>query len=219
MKATLKILLPIPIFICILVFITPAISQVKIDHARIDSLQTVLSEIPGNDTSRVRILKSLSKLYLHKDARQSINYAQEAVEQSERLNLPADAMIYVYMAKAYSRIPDNENALSNFKTALSIAEEQKDTSSMATVHNATGIHYYNLRNVPAALYEFNKAIEYGQMLQERQILADAWFGKALAYNTFEEFKGMNDALQQYLAFADTNKEQRKIITCNIFNRR
>lgn len=210
MKATYKTLYPLLISLNILVFIIPAISQVKIDHSTIDSLQTVLSEIPGNDTSRVRILKSLSKLYLYKDARQSINYAKEAAELSEKFNLPADAMIYVYMAKAYSRIPDNENALSNFKTALSIAEGQKDTSSMASVHNAAGIHYYNLRNVPAALYEFNKAIEYGQMLDDRQVLADAWFGKALAYNTFEEFKGMNDALQQYLAFADINKEQRKI---------
>jgi tetratricopeptide (TPR) repeat protein len=188
----------------------PAFSQVYINQSKIDSLQAVLTEIPDKDTSRVTVLKSLSKLYIYKDARQAIQYAREAIDLSVKLKMPADAMIYVNMARAYSRIPDKEKAESTFNLALSIAEERKDTAAMAWVHNATGIHYYNLRNVPSALFEFDKAIEYGQALNDRKLLAEAWFGKALAYNIFEEFKGMYFALQQYLAYADFNTEQRRI---------
>jgi sensor histidine kinase YesM len=184
--------------------------QPPFNQSKIDSLQTVLSNFQAKDTAKITLLKSLSKLYIYKDARQAIQYAQQAIHLSEKLEMPVDAMIYVNIARAYGRIPNNEKALASLKTALAVATEQKDTLDMAWVHQAAGIHYYNLRNVPSALYEFDKAIEYGQILNDRKILADAWFGKALAFNTFEEFKGMNHALQQYLAFADYNSEQRKI---------
>lgn len=48
-------------------------------------------------------------------------------------------------------------------------------------------------------------------LNDKKIIADGWFGKALAYNIFEEFKDMFDALQQFLSFADFNQEQRRIL--------
>jgi len=85
--------------------------------------------------------------------------------------MPPDAMTYVYMARAYGRIPDNENALSHYKTALSIASVQKDTATLAWIHSAIGYYYYNLRNVPASISEFEKEIEYGQALNDRKIIA------------------------------------------------
>jgi tetratricopeptide (TPR) repeat protein len=200
------------ICLCLLIIMPgkTVFSQVYVNQSKIDSLHVLLNKIPDKDTSKIGVLKSLSKIYIYKDARQAIRYAKEAVDLSEQLKTPSDPMTYVYMARAYGRIPDNENALSTFKTALTIAESRKDTTTMAWVHNAAGIHYYNLRNVPSALFEFDKAIEFGMILNDSKILADAWFGKALAYNTFEEFQGMYNALQQYLVFADFNAEQRKI---------
>jgi tetratricopeptide (TPR) repeat protein len=194
----------------VFLFIFPAFSQVIISQSKIDSLQTVLNNTSGQDESRISVLKALSKIYIYKDARQAIGYAEEAVNLSEKLKIPVDPMIYVYMARAYGRIPDQENALASFKSALSIATIQNDTVSIAMVHNALGFHYYNLRNVPSSLMEFNKAIEYGQALNDTLILSEAWFGKALAYNIFEEFKGMFDALNQFLVFADPNTDQRRI---------
>jgi len=185
-------------------------AQVWDYDARIDSLQSTLQQLPKNDTAKIDILNSLSKLVLYKDARQAKKYALEAVDIAENNSIPVDPILYISIARAYSRIPDHENAIVSYKTALEIAAEQKDTLVMASVHNATGIHYYNLRNASSALLEFNKAIEYGIVTNDRKLLAAAWFGKALVYNTFEEFKGMYNALQQYLNYADANKEQRKI---------
>jgi sensor histidine kinase YesM len=198
------------ICLIIIIFNLPAFSQVKISQFKIDSLQTELSNTSRNDTVIVPLLKSLSKIFIYKDARQAIAYAREAVDLSEKLKMPLDAMIYVYMARAYGRIPDNENALSNYKTALSVASVQKDTVTLAWIHSALGFHYYNLSNVPPAITEFDKEIEYGQALNDTVIIADGWFGKALTYNIFEEFKSMFDALQQFLVFADYQHEQRRI---------
>lgn len=188
----------------------PANSQAVIKQSTIDSLQTELSHTSRNDTAIISLLNALSKIYIYKDARQAISYAREAIDLSGKFKMPQDAMTYLYMARAYSRIPDNENALANYKTAVSIAAVQKDTATLAWVHSAVGYYYYNLRNVPASISEFEKEIEFGLALGNNKIIADGWFGKALAYNIFEEFKGMYEALQQYLIFTDFNLEQRRI---------
>jgi len=210
MNATYRSLYRVLFSLQISIFVWPAFSQVQLNQFKIDSLEKVLQNTSRNDSAVVPLLKTLSKINIYKDARQSIRYAQEAADLSEQLKIPVDAMIYVYMAKAYGRIPDNENARRSFNTALTIATVRKDTVSMAWVHNTAGIHYYNLRNVPSALYEFDKAIEYGLSLNDSKILAEAWFGKALAYNILEEFQGMFNALQKFLIYADAQHEQRKI---------
>lgn len=189
---------------------TPAFSQSLVKQSFTDSLQAELGKTLRNDTAIVPLLTSLSKAYLYKDARQSIRYAQEAVDLSEKLGMSPDALPDLYMARAYGRIPDNENALSHYKIALSIASAQKDTSTLAWIHSALGYYYYNLRNAPPAITEFEKEIEFGIDLNDSVIIADGWFGKALAYNIFEEFKSMFDALNQYLIYADFHHEQRRI---------
>jgi tetratricopeptide (TPR) repeat protein len=188
----------------------PSFSQPSVKQSLLDSLQTVYNNTSRNDTAFVAILKSLSKVYLYKDARQALRYAQEAADLSEKLGMPPDADIYLNMARAYGRIPDNENALSHYKTALSIASAKKDSTSMAWIHGALGYHYYILRNVPASLSEFEKETELGEALNNRKIIADGWFGKALAYNIFEEYKSMYDAFQQFFIYADFNQDQRRI---------
>jgi tetratricopeptide (TPR) repeat protein len=188
----------------------PSYSQSSVKQSLIDSLQAVYNSTSQNDTAIIPVLKSLSKIYLYKDAHQSLQYAQEAVEVSKRLGMPPDPIAYLYIARAYSRIPDNENALSYYYSAVSTASAQKDTATLAWIHSALGYHFYNLRNVPASITEFDKEIEYGHALNDKKIIADGWFGKALAYNTFEEFKSMYEAFQQYFTYADFQTEQRRI---------
>ena len=184
--------------------------QVTINQSKIDSLQASLNNTGTKDTARITVLKSLSKLYLYKDPRQAVSYALEAVALSEEFHLQANPMLYVYMARAYGRIPDLEKSLQYYKTAYAIASTQKDTMSLAWVHNATGIHYYNQRNVPAALLEFDKAIEYGELLHDTTLLAEAWFGKVLTYNIFEELQSMYSSITRYLVYANPQTEQRRM---------
>jgi tetratricopeptide (TPR) repeat protein len=185
-------------------------SQYTGSSIKTDSLERLLRAIPSGDTARISILGTLSKLYVYKDARQAAAYAQEAVELSGRHHLSVNPGLYVSMARAYGRIPDLEKSLASFKTALALATEQMDTTIMAAVHNATGIHYYNQRNVPSALLEFNKAIEYGEILGDSVLLSEAWFGKILSYNIFEELDGMYASIQNYLRFADPVNGDRRL---------
>lgn len=185
-------------------------SQVRINQAKIDSLETVLRRTPASDSSKVTVLQNLAKLYLYKDARQAVQYAREAVMASEETKIQVNPMIYVYMARAYERIPDLESASSAYKSALAAATGRKDTVSLAWVHNATGFHYYNQRNVPAALVEFNKAIEYGEYLKDSIILSEAWFGKVLTSNIFEDLDGMNYSIRNFINYADSTKDQKRI---------
>jgi tetratricopeptide (TPR) repeat protein len=197
---------------CQIIFLSalPGFSQISFSQSKIDSLLSVINSKTRTDSSMIGDLKSLSKLYLYKDAKQSILFAQQAVELSSRIKIPVDPMIYIAMARAYGRIPDYEQAMTNYKTALTLAVEQKDTVSMAWTHNATGYHYYYQRNVPSALFEFNKAIEYGEFLKDTLILSEAWFGKVLTYNIFEEFPGMYSSIQQYFIYADPLTEQKRM---------
>ncbi|MCK9399037.1 MAG: hypothetical protein M0Q51_03440 [Bacteroidales bacterium] len=94
----------------IIIFGWPAFSQPKDNQTLIDSLESALQQTTRQDTARVLLLAKLGKLYIYKDARQAISYAQEAVDLSEKLKIQPDAMTYLYMARAYGRIPDNENA-------------------------------------------------------------------------------------------------------------
>jgi len=187
-----------------------AFPQVTMNQSGIDSLEKMLISFPVKDTARISVLKSLAKLYIYKDARQAVNLTREAVQIAEEHEMAVNPMIYVYMARAYGRIPDLEKALPAYKTALSLATEQKDTVALGWVHNATGFHYYNQNNVQAALLEFNKAIEFGEIIHDTLILADAWLGKVLTYNTFEELTGMYSSIMKYLVYADPEKEQRRL---------
>lgn len=210
MNPIYKYLVSILFSLQMVIFAWPASSQSKISQALIDSLQTLYKLTSRNDTAIVSVLRSLSKVYIYKDAHQAIEYAKEAADLSEKFGMPPDALTYLYMARAYGRIPDNESALSHYKNALSAASVKKDTTTLAWIHSALGFHYYNLRNVLASLSEFDKEIEYGQALKDNKIIADGWFGKALAYNTFEEYKSMYEAFQQYFTYTDFYKEQRRI---------
>ena len=182
----------------------------KNPEKKTDSLVNVLNTMATGDTARIPVLKSLSKILLSKDARQTLDYCDELIGISETNHLPVDPMVFLTKARAYSRIPDNEKALANFKTAMTLAMEKKDTASIAWIHNGTGYHYYALRNVPSALFEFNKAIELGIILKDTMLLSDAWFGKVVTYNIFEELEGLQNSINQYLLYADSVTEKRRL---------
>jgi len=185
-------------------------AQNSFSQAKIDSLSTVVSSKERSDISLIKDLTELSKLYVYKDAREAIRLAGKAVELYKDHKQPVDPMLYVFIARSYGRIPDFENAFANYKTALALATEQKDTASMAWVHLSTGMHYYNQRNAPSALFEYNKAVEYGEILNDSLILSEAWFGKILSFNIFDELTGMYNAIMQYLKYANPKVEQRRM---------
>ncbi len=199
------------IFVLTAMFCIPhTCGQSRANQHRIDSLQSLLDLTSANDPQKIIILKDLMKSMINKDAKLAVEYGEQAVAIAENLDLPVDPMIYVYIARAYDRMPDNDKALSGFRTAMILATAGKDTLTMAKIHNATGFHFYNLRNVPAALLEFNKALDYARIINDTSVISEAWFGKVLSYNIFEEFDGMFAALQQYIMFADTSTEKRRL---------
>jgi tetratricopeptide (TPR) repeat protein len=210
MKATQGMICRLLLGLHIIAFGLPSFSQLQISQSTIDSLEKKLQSTSRQDTAIIPLLKSLTKIYLYKDAKQSIDYAREAVELSEHFKKPVDPLIYMHMARAYARIPDDENAIVTFKTAISTATAQKDSLSMAWIYDATGYYYYSVRNVPSALLEFDKAIEFAHALNDTAILSEAWFGKSLAFTVFEEYDSTNNAVQQYLIYADAKHEQRRM---------
>ncbi len=210
MKATHGMFYRLLVCLHLVAFALPSFSQLQIGQSAIDSMETRLRSSSSRDTAIIPLLISLTKIYLFKDAKKSIEFAREAVNISEKLKKPVDPMIYMYMARAYARIPDDENAVASFKTAISAAAAQKDSLSMAWIYDATGYYYYNIRNVPFALTEFDKAIEYAHTLKDTVILSEAWFGKSLAFTVFEEYDSTYGAVQQYLIYADPKHEQRRL---------
>jgi tetratricopeptide (TPR) repeat protein len=199
------------LFINILIFITlNSFSQSSFNEVKADSLLSVTGNKSQKDTSIIRDLKALANMYIYKDSKLAVGFAERALEIAAHNQVKPDPMLYLIMARAYSKLPDFEKAISTYKTALAVASDEKDTLALAWVHTATGFHYYNLRNVPSALIEYNKAIEYATTLKDTTILSEAWYGKVLTYNILEEFQGMYYAIQQYLLIADSKKQQRRL---------
>jgi len=102
---------------------TDGFGQTRNPEKKTDSLVNVLNTMATGDTARIPVLKSLSKILLSKDARQTLYYYDELIGISETNHIPVDPMVFLTKARAYSRIPDNEKALANFKTAMTLAME------------------------------------------------------------------------------------------------
>ena len=193
----------------LMLFILAANGQKGHEKRIIDSLELQLAMKVSSDTSRIPILKNLSKLYLFKDARKSIEYAQKGIDLAKANVLPVDPQFYLFQARGYARVPDNEKAESHFMLALETAQMQRDSSSMASIHIYLGFYNYNLRRAPVAISQFKEALKIGEALDDNQIQGEAWFGIGISYYIFEDMENMYQSLVEYLALADSEKDKRR----------
>lgn len=194
----------------LILIVTQASGQWKFDQREVDSLELQLAMKASSDTSRIPVLVNLSKLYLFKDARKTIEYAQDGIDLAKANLLPVDPHLYLLQARGYARIPDNERAEAHFRQALEAAQTQQDSSSLASVYIYLGFYYYNLKRVPNAILNFQEALKIGEALQDRITQAEAWFGIGISYYIYEDMDNMYQALVKYLALADFDKEKRRI---------
>ena len=85
MNKTIKLVLQLILGTAV-IFPAIAPAQSRVNEAKIDSLHTVINQLPENDTGRIDILKSLSKLYLYKDARQAVLFGQQGTQSGDGLD-------------------------------------------------------------------------------------------------------------------------------------
>jgi tetratricopeptide (TPR) repeat protein len=192
------------------VCLSPAFGQFSFDQRIADSLEQELASGMLPDTARINVLVGLSKVYLYKDARRSIDYAQQGIDWCKSNRLPVDARLYLFQGRGYARIPDNEKAENLFNMALRESQEQLDTVNEGWVYISLGFYHYNLRNVPAALTYFNESLKIGEKLNDKRILGESLFGIGVTYYIYEDLENMYQSLLNYLAVADFSKEQRRI---------
>lgn len=188
----------------------PAVSQPHFNERAADSLEALLSGKSQLDTSRVSIYLMLSKLYVYKDARKAIAFATEGINLSLKTGITPHPMLYLHQARAYARIPDFSQAERLFDQALSVAENQHDSLNLASIYLAKGWHYYNRRNISLSLQAFSNGLRIGEILQDKTIQGDAWFGTGLVYYIFEDFGGLRTSILKFLSLADHNTQQGRI---------
>jgi tetratricopeptide (TPR) repeat protein len=194
-----KMLKTLFIFLFI-IFITNSYGQVNID-----SLSQKL-EVTKLDTSRLQILKLLSKEIVESDPQKALVYAEEGLEISKKLNNPSDmAAIYLLLGVISHYEGNYDLALEYYNESLSICESIKDSLGIAK-----GLH--NIGVVSKVKGDYDKSLEfYFKALTINEGLRDGeGIAKTLSViaNVYNEQKNYDLALKYYFRAMEQDKKRK-----------
>lgn len=200
MKNSLKYIFTLSLLIVFFEFCFP---QNKI----IDSL-TVLVKNDKADSSKVEHLNALAWQYLMiGSADSTISLANRVLLISQTLpkNEQANRIVhtYGYLGMAYSDRGDFSTSLTNFFKALSIAEEMKDSRTIASNSGNIGSVYGRIGEFDKALEYFFKALKIGEETKNKKTIANNLGNIGNIYDYKNDYQ---KALEYYFKALDIQKE-------------
>ena len=188
----------------------PVLGQSVLKPVNTDSLLELLVRTPAQDTGRIALLKSLATHIVYKDARKATAYAREAIDLMEKNGMKPDPKTFIFLGKAYDKIPDLKNAVEAFRRAIAIAQEQKAPEKLIAAYEALGWHFYRTQELSSSILNFEMALETAELIQFKQGTADATFGLALVYTVMEDRETQYRLLTKYIGLANPDRDQRRI---------
>jgi serine phosphatase RsbU (regulator of sigma subunit)/Tfp pilus assembly protein PilF len=179
------------LLLCVFAFFT--LNLAAQDQVKIDSLTNLLVTVSEED--RYNILIDLSLELARPDPAQALEYADEAITLTRRLdkaNLEIEAIINKGII--YERSRDDENALKTFLDALEVSEEKQYKKGRAVALYRIGRSY-------AFQYEHGQAEDYlSQALQLAREIKDGELEGMILFNQGDNLSYMNkfdDAVVKY----------------------
>ncbi len=119
-----------------------------------DSLKSAIELMP-EDTTRVKSLLQLSKIYLNSEVKDALPYAMLARDLSARLEYErGSALAFKYIGIAFYQRSMYVEAMENWRQSLSYFEKLNDIAGIANIQSNIGAIYQNQGNESKAL-EFN----------------------------------------------------------------
>ena len=167
----IRLLLQPAFTICFILLFQFLFSQ----NSKIDSLHALL-KTDKEDTNKVNHLNKLFGDYIYSSPDTALNYAQQALKLSEKINWKKGiANSFGNLGVCYRLKADYPKALDYYLKALMIDEELKDKSGMTKRLGNIGTVYSQQADYPKALDFYLKALKMAEELGDKNIEAK-WLG-------------------------------------------
>jgi len=164
--------------------------------AVMDSLFSIL-KTSGEDTSRVKILNSLSgQFWQLADYQQALSYANQALLLAEKLSYAkgiADA--YHYLGNIHGNQGKYELALKNYFRSLQIRKKMDDKKAMAASCNNIGNMYWYQGKYEQAMNQYMKSLKLKEKTGDRDGMAYSYNNIGMIFHLQGKYES---ALKNYL---------------------
>lgn len=194
------------VFIAISPFTDTAMAAQQ--HRILDSLQRLVIVQSGKrpDTQIVNALNTLSRLYRSVNLRQSIQYAQQALQQAHTLQYREGiALGWQNLGVAYRFMGNIPLALEHYQKALQIREQMGDRKGNANIRNNIGLALWHQGKYEQALTEHLLALKIREEIRDTAGISSSLNNVGIIYEKHQQWE---KALHYYsLALAiDTRLE-------------
>jgi len=167
-KTILTLLLLLSVFI---------IDTLQAQNAKFDSLQNLLNTHITEDTVKVTLLNKIAESVYTNDSVKAYNYANKAVELSDRLNYKkgkAESLYLIGTSLSYNK--SDRLALTYYLKALNVAEDINYKHAISKYLIACGISYASIGNISEATTCYMRARRIAVELNDLSLVT-----KSLAY--------------------------------------
>jgi serine phosphatase RsbU (regulator of sigma subunit)/Tfp pilus assembly protein PilF len=185
MKLSLRIILTF-------LFFAFTAAQLRADNR--DSLIAELNKA-GQDTNRVIILTKLANTVGKGYFKESLAYAREAFELSEKLGFKRGMQKALNITgNLYDDNGDFLTALDYYIKSLRKAEEINDKAAIAAAYNNIGVNYFKLNNLPKALENHLLSVKIKEEINNRKGLSASYNNIG---NVYKKMDDLDKALEYY----------------------
>jgi tetratricopeptide (TPR) repeat protein len=158
-------------FSCFFLILLPVICAAQQSPA--DSLKKIISS-EKDDTNKVNTLIELSKNFLSTDAKQALQYANQANVLAEKLNFQnGKGWALKKIGQAYNQQSDYVNALQAWKEALAIFSTTGNKVGASNMLNNIGVIYYNKSMEDSAQDYYLKSLKVAEEIKDTLRIATA----------------------------------------------
>ncbi|OYT13386.1 MAG: hypothetical protein B6I19_05455 [Bacteroidetes bacterium 4572_114] len=169
----------------------------SVNKIKIDSLENRLAAISGIE--KANTLNCLSELYKQISSEKSIEYANEALELSKRINYREGELIALkQIGMGYSRVGKYEKSIESRKKNLRLFIEIGENHFIPGYLNLIAENYYQIRNYDSAIVYFQESIKLGRELNKQNLVTSSFKGLANSYMVQNMFDKALEYFEQLL---------------------
>jgi len=172
-------------------------------QSKVDSLQTVLSGIKGDE--RGQVLNQISSYLRQSDSMKCMNYARQALtaaQNSKNQSIAGNA--YFNMAECQYYFDRYEDALKYYQYALDLFEKLNDRDKMAEIYNSAGLVHYYRGEYDRALENQINALRCLENSTDQQELAHVYSNMGMVYSRLGDYPR---SIQNYRKAAVVNRRR------------
>lgn len=152
-----------------------------------DSLMQRLPDLKGKE--KVDVLSRLSRLHVRSDQEKALEFGDEALELSRKLNYlegVADALLH--MSTAYYYLSDYTQAIDYLKQSLAIREKMQDSVMINDALNKIGANYRFIGKYEESLNYLFRSLRISELLKDTLKMAASFNNIGIVYRHLTDFE-------------------------------